>query len=350
MAFSIDTGTSFSRRKTPVTASSDALVRTSHLGPSHLPLVVEPEVEGVGLIQWCETHAEKIDAMLNNFGAVLFRNFGLETIEQFQAVIQAACGPLLEYKERSSPRTELKDNVFTSTDYPADRSIFLHTEQSYNHTFPLRIAFFCVEQPAAGGETPIADTRRVLKRISARTRARFEDKGYLYVRNFGVGAGLSWQEAFQTIDRQEVERHCRNNFILFEWLSDDRLRTRQLRPVIANHPSGDQAWFNHLTFFHISTLEADIRRQMLEIFREEDLPNNTYYGDGSRIEPEVMDELRAAYVDEIVAFPWRKGDLLLLDNVLTAHGRSSFVPPRKIVVAMARPCTWTEVTHKNFYE
>ena len=344
MTIPIRSGISLSRQRTPVIASSDSLVRVSQLNSRGLPQVMEPILQGVGLIQWCQTHAQELDSMLNKAGAVLFRNFGIATVEQFRAAIEAACGPLLEYKERSSPRTEVKGNVFTSTDYPADRSIFLHTEQSYNYTFPLRIAFFCVTEPGKGGETPIADTRRVLKRIRPQTRARFEDKGYLYVRNFGGGAGLSWQEAFQTEDPQEVERHCRANLIDFEWVKEDWLRTRQLRPVIANHPGGDQAWFNHLTFFHVSTLEPDIREQMLETFREEDLPNNTYYNDGRRIEPEVMDELRAAYLEEAVAIPWKAGDLLLLDNVLTAHGRAPFTPPRTVVVAMARPFTWPEVS------
>jgi hypothetical protein len=62
---------------------------------------------------------------------------------------------------------------------------------------------------------------------------------------------------------------------------------------------------------------------------------NTYYGDGSPIEPKVLDQLRAAYNAETVSFPWQKGDLLMLDNMLVAHGRSPFVGPRQILVGMA---------------
>jgi alpha-ketoglutarate-dependent taurine dioxygenase len=313
------------------------------LNERRVPLVVEPEMEGLDLVCWAGAQRDFLNSKLSEAGAVLFRNFGVDKVDQFEAFVETTCGNLLGYKERSSPRTQLSGNVFTSTDYPPDRSIFLHTEQSYNQTFPLRIAFFCMTAPQAGGETPIADTRRVFRTIHTRTRERFEEQGYLYVRNFGSGVGLSWQEAFQTQDRQDVEKHCQNSLIDFEWLSEGRLRTRQLRPAVARHPSGDLAWFNHLTFFHVSTLEPDIQTQMLENFSEEDLPNNTYYGDGSRIEPEVMKELRAAYLAESTSFPWCAGDVLLLDNVLTAHGRSSFVPPRKVVVAMANPCTWPEL-------
>lgn len=342
----VEAGISFARKRKTV-VSDQSLVRTSYLDERRLPLVVEPEMDGVSLVHWAEAQREFIDSKLSESGAILFRNFGINKVDQFEAFVEASCGKLLEYKERSSPRTQVGGNIFTSTDYPPDRRIFPHTEQSYNHTFPLRIAFFCVTEPRSGGETPIADTRRVLQRIRPETRKQFEQQGYLYVRNFGSGVGLSWQEAFQTEDPQQVERHCRSSFIDFEWLPDGGLRTRQLRPVIARHPSGSRAWFNHLTFFHVSTLEADIQEQMLANFSEQDLPNNTYYGDGSRIAPETMDELRAAYLAESVSFSWRSGDVLLLDNVLTAHARSSFEPPRKVVVAMASPATWTELAERQ---
>jgi len=332
------------KQRRAVQASETDLIHKSYLDGRPLPVVVEPGIHQIDLARWAETNRDFIGATLANAGAILFRNFKIAKVTQFESVIKAACGELLKYTERSSPRSQVAGNVFTSTDYPAEQSIFLHTEQSYNYTFPLRIAFFCLTEPGRGGETPIADTRRVLKRIRPETRERFERLGYLYVRNFGSGIGLSWKEAFQTSDRIEVERHCRTSQIDFEWLPDGRLRTQQRRPVVAYHPSGVEAWFNHLTFFHVTTLEPDVRKHMLENFREEDLPNNTYYGDGSPIEAEVMEELRGAYLAESISFPWRAGDILLLDNVLTAHGRAPFTPPRKVVVAMTSPCSWPEIS------
>ena len=82
---------------------------------------------------------------------------------------------------------------------------------------------------------------------------------------------------------------------------------------------------------------------MLATFEEEDFPTNTYYGDGSAIEPSVLNELREAYQQELVIFSWRRGDILMVDNILTAHGRRPFVAPRKIVVGMAEPISWKDV-------
>jgi hypothetical protein len=166
----------------------------------------------------------------------------------------------------------------------------------------------------------------------------------MYVRNFGDGFGLSWQNAFQTTRRAVVEQYCRNNDIDFEWKANNRLRTRQVRRAVALHPrTRQESWFNHLTFFHVTTLEPVVRDSLLAEFGEEDLPNNTYYGDGTEIEDSVLAELREAYAAEAIMFPWQAGDVLMLDNMLTAHGRSPYVGPRKVAVGMAELVDWKNV-------
>jgi alpha-ketoglutarate-dependent taurine dioxygenase len=198
---------------------------------------------------------------------------------------------------------------------------------------------------ASGGETPIADTRKVLARISASVRNKFIADGYRYVRNFGNGLGLSWQTAFQTGDRRAVEDYCRRNDIEWEWKGGDRLRTSQVRPVLARHPvSSEPVWFNHATFFHVYTLDPMIRSRLLNDFGIEDFPNNTYYGDGSEIDPDIMCELRSAYEEEKVTFQWHEGDVLMLDNMLVAHGRGPYKGARKVVVGMSGSCSWSNVS------
>jgi len=305
-----------------------------------LPLVIQPAVSGLALEKWGTENKELIAKLLYRFGALLFRNFGLNTPNDFQTVVKKIGGEPLNYMERSSPRSEVVQGVFTSTDYPANQSIPPHNENSYAMTVPLKLFFFCETPPAKQGETPIVDTRRVLHRLSKATLERFQQKKWMLVRNLhgGAGAGYSWQSAFQTDNPKAVEDYCRSHHILFEWLPKNHLRIRQIRAAVEAHPyNGEQSWFNHAAFFHISSFEPKMRDALLAAYGNDGLPNNTYYGDGAQIEPAVMDDVRAAYQAEQVAFPWQKGDLLMIDNILVAHARAPYQPPRKILVALTEP-------------
>jgi alpha-ketoglutarate-dependent taurine dioxygenase len=159
----------------------------------------------------------------------------------------------------------------------------------------------------------------------------------MYVRNYGDGLGLPWHEVFQTTERDEVEEHCRRAEIVCEWKGGDRLCTRQVRPAVRTHPkSGEWVWFNHALFFHVSSLDAETRDAFAGLSADE-LPFNTLFGDGTSIDVSLMEEIREAYKQATVSFAWQMGDVLMLDNMLVAHGREPFVGPRKVVVAMADP-------------
>jgi alpha-ketoglutarate-dependent taurine dioxygenase len=319
--------------------SQDEIVRTEKLASgTNLPLQILPNLEDLDFISWARSNREWIQSLLMRHGGLLFRNFRITSPSEFEKFVTAVSGDPLVYKEQTSPRSRVHGNIYTSTEYPPEHVIFLHNENSYSSTWPLKIMFFCVVAPREGGETPIADVRRVLARIPKAIRERFEEKGWMLVRNFGTGYGLPWQKAFQTEDKEEVDAHCAANGIQAEWLCGDRLRIRQRRAALHKHPvTGEEVWFNHATFFHISTLPPEIRAGLQAELPEEDLPYNTYYGDGIAIEPQVLDTLREVYLQETIKFPWQQRDLLLLDNMLVAHGRSSVRGLREIVVGMGEP-------------
>jgi alpha-ketoglutarate-dependent taurine dioxygenase len=324
---------------------TDGLIRAECLQSTGLlPLVIRPGANGVNLIAWAMANRAYLEENLLRHGAILFRDFGMRSVGDFEGFVGAASNEVMEYRERSSPRHEVGDRIYTSTDYPASQQIFPHNEHSYSLAFPIKLFFFCEIPAARGGETPLVDCRRVLQRIDAEIRERFERRKWMYVRNFGEGFGLSWQTVFQTSDKSAVEAYCRKNAIECEWKSGNRLRTRQVRPVLARHPrSGEAVWFNHMTFFHVSTLEPTVRDVMLASFEEEDLPNNTYYGDGAPIEPEALEHLRQAYLQEMVPLAWQPGDIVMLDNMLTAHARASYLGPRKVLFAMSDTYTRDDI-------
>lgn len=324
-------------RRKAVNLSAEALVKTDYLHAGQtFPLVLRPALADVNLISWAADNRAFIETQLLGHGAILFRDFKVETVDEFEQFARSISGELLGYRERAAPRVEVGKNIYTSTEYPADHPIPLHHEMSYSHNWPTKIWFFCVQPPAERGATPIADDRKVFQLLRPEIKEKFMRKKVMYTRNYGEGVDLTWQEAFQTTDREVVEAYCRRSYTEFRWKDENRLHTRQTRQAVATHPAlGQTVWFNHAHMFHISNLEAAVREALLAEFSEDELPRNAYYGDGSPLEDAVLDEIREVYREASVTFPWQKGDILMLDNFLASHGREPFKGPRKIVVAMS---------------
>ena len=315
-------------------------VRSKAPAGSDLPVLMTPANAGEDLLCAVERLRPQVEESLLVTGGVLMRGFSVPAVETFQQFASAFGHPLLKYEFASTPRSAVSAStgagVYTSTEYPAHQSIPLHNEQAYTREWPMKIWFHCVTASPEGGETPIADSRAVYRRMPENIRKLFEP-GILYVRNFGE-MDVPWQKVFNTGRRAEVEAFCERSGITWEWKDDDGLRTKQLCQAIETHPvTGEHVWFNQAHLFHISAREAEEREVLEEIYGIDNVPRNTFFADGSTISDEIFAEVRGVLDAETVAFPWEEGDVLMLDNMLVAHARSPFKGPRKVIVAMAEP-------------
>ncbi|MFY1636705.1 TauD/TfdA family dioxygenase [Solwaraspora sp. WMMB335] len=309
-------------------------MHVSELPGQSLPAVIEPDGDQ-SIIDLIKENRSDVRALITQAGAVLFRGFDVGGPSGLQDAVRALSGAPLDYTERSSPRSSISGNVFTSTDYPESEEIFLHNECSYQKSWPQKVFFYCIQPAQTQGATPFADVREVFRRIDPSVAEEFVRRKWMYVRNFSEMGG-SWQYFYDTDDRGQVERYCRGQGIDVEWVGADGLRTRAVREAVHPHPvTGEQVWFNHATFFNISTLPPIYQEEMLDMFGAENLPTNSYYGDGGEIPADVMKHLQDAYRSALTRFDWREEDLVVIDNMLTAHGREPYTGPRRIAIAMA---------------
>jgi alpha-ketoglutarate-dependent taurine dioxygenase len=310
------------------------------------------EVEGVSndasrefqvdaLREWKEENAEFLKEKLLVHGAVLMRNFGVNTVSHFDEFLQLfKASTLLDYVGGNSPRTKLSKGIYTSTEYPADQIISLHNELSYSEQWPDHLFFSCQTPPVEHGNTLIADSRKVLQLLDPEVVEMFETRKVKYIRNLhgGRGIGPSWQDTFETQDRDEVTEICKKSNIELLWKADGSLRTSQIGPGVEVHPiTKEKVWFNQADQFHPSNHPIRSYEALMHMYKGQlgNFPTHACFGDDCAIEGEVLDNVRAAFKTQTVYFPWQQGDVLVIDNMLTAHGRAAYSGPRKILVAMS---------------
>ena len=304
-----------------------------------LPLVAEPGGGIAGspeaLSIWAADERATLDGWLHRAGAVLFRGFGFADAATFRAFAEAVRPALRNYVGGDSPRHQVARQVYTSTEFPADLEIHLHNELSYAGWWPERLFFFCRIAAASGGETPLADGRRIYARMEPAVRRRFAERGIRYIQrlhdgNGPPGPGRSWQETFETAEAAAAEAHCRAAGASFAW-TPRGLETTTAGPGVLTHPvTGEVCWFNQADQWHQA---SDGVKQRAGGAGE--AACHATFGDGAPIAAADIAAVRAAYRACEVALPWAAGDVLVIDNRLALHGRKPFAGPREVLVAMA---------------
>ncbi|MEO1131518.1 MAG: TauD/TfdA family dioxygenase [Cyanobacteria bacterium J06639_1] len=316
---------------------------TSHLAANvSLPLVVTPGDRDwtlPDLLDGLREHRDWFDRSLLESGGLLFRGFPTHSSAEFEAFVAAIDAKMLPYTQGTSPRRRVRNMVYNSTEYPANKVIELHNEMSYTHHPPSKVFFYSDIAAKTGGETPIADSRKVYQKLDPVIRDRFVDKQICYTRTMHAGEGFSilgksWRETYETEDRDEVEAYLTAADMDFRWLEDGSLQTRQVCPAAIAHPvSGEMAWHSQAHLLHVSNF-GKTGETLQAMVGEERFPVNSYYGDGTAIAPEDLAAIRELLWQEATIFPWQEGDVLVLDNLLVAHGRTPFKGKRRTLVAM----------------
>jgi alpha-ketoglutarate-dependent taurine dioxygenase len=299
--------------------------------------------DGISIPDFVELYKNDQQALrekLHTHGALVFQGISIGSVADFEKLTGGLSKKFRNYVDGSYPRKQLSSHVYISTEYDPNFEITQHNELSYSVKWPELLYFGCIIPTKEGGETPLADSRRILDRMNPDLLEEFERKQVKYIRNLhsGEGMGPSWQETFETTDPKVVEQYCKEAEIDYIWKKNGNLKLVHNRPSTRSHPvTGEKVWFNQVDQFHPSHFRAEIYDMLMMLADgvEEDLPLYASFGDGTPISDEVIKEVRRTIEKGLIVRPWQQGDFVIVDNMLVCHGRKPYTGDRQIVVSMA---------------
>jgi hypothetical protein len=305
------------------------------------PLALEcrtPSATLSATAKWIADRREQLLDQAEQHGAVLFRGFPLTTAQDFDAFIAAFSLTNFPYYESLSNavRVNWTERVFSANEAPPEVTIFFHHEMAQTPIFPAKLFFFCQQPAEDGGETPVCRSDILFERL-VDTCPQFardcEEKGLQYTNVMPAendpnsGMGRSWQSTLGAATREQAEQRLRSLDYSWEWQPDGCLRaTTPVLPAVRKLPSGRKAFFNQL----IAAFRGwkDARNDPAKAIR---------FGDGTPLDREAV-QVAISLADEL-AFdvPWQRGDVVLVDNFVTMHGRRTFRGTRKVLASLADP-------------
>lgn len=328
--------------------------KLSYLNPQKFPLVLEPEKEEdkfEDLIELIKEQKEELEQKLLESGGLLLRGFPVDSSSKFQDVIASlGLGHFLNYIGGDSPRVKVTGEVYTSTEAPPNVKIPLHNELSFVNHYPKHIYFYCETPPEQDGETIIGDAREVLKGVDPEVLKKLKEKGIKYTSRYYFKSKImdfvnsfkkshkSWIDVFETDDKKKVEELCKENAFDFKWNPHDWIEISQHRPPVIEHPkTGETVWFNQIHLYDFNPRLLGLPLYVLAklfYFRKHTLLHEVCYGDGTPIPQKDIYHILDVLDQNTIKFTWKKGDVMILDNILAMHGRATFTGKRRVLTAL----------------
>ena len=329
-------------------------VRLTEPFPGNPPLLIEPLDDDLRsdfavARRWMGEHREAIEQALLGFGAIIWRGFPIASSENFAGLLDEFEPYAQGYAGGTSDRKVVTGNVMEATRTPPEVTIPLHQEMSYMPSGPRLVAFYCREPSLTGGETVICDMRGLLEALPSPLRHKLTTHEVEYVRNMrseavddwraeAIYRHPTWQYRFETEDPAAIEVLLKERGAQFEWHGDGSLSFWTRVPGITTHPvSGDVLYFNQMNsqVQHPLTIGEE-RAAAIDVAYGTTTPRaySVRFSNGEALSEAEFMAIHAAFEARKIAFPWQAGDVMLLENRLTAHGRNPFTGSRDVQVML----------------
>lgn len=322
------------------------------------------------LSEWYSNNENFFQESLNEFGGVLFRNFNLQSPEDFDQVFGNFHADMddAQVYVGTAPRKRIANtrHVSSASEIKRFATIPTHLELPYTPVPPRRIYFFAQNpNTPPGGQTMLTDFREVWRQFPENVKAKVESLGMSYERwyfNRDKGRKMdvlktkSWQDMFDTTDRAVAESLAAKENFTVAWNDNGEIQLTHDAVCIRKHQhTGDEYWSTHFNVLHGPTFAVPFAWSA-QIFQSKQSAfmalishlivtarawlgygygHNMLYGDGSEISLDEAMEIRRTISRQSWIYDHQIGDLVMLDNHRLAHGRTPwFDGDRTVLVAL----------------
>ncbi|KAI7741351.1 hypothetical protein M8C21_029256 [Ambrosia artemisiifolia] len=322
----MDTATFFREEKLPEQKSyGDGLLFPAVLSPTGNANITVFEEAIKSEKQWLES-------LLQRSGVILFRGFHVTSPSDFNDVVEAFGFPELVYMGGRASRTKVVGRIYTANESPVDKQIPFHHEMAYLPDFPSKLFLFCAEEPGMGGETPVVLSHLVYVKMKERhpeVVAQMEKHGLTYKKIMSDEdhplsfSGGSWKSAYMTDDKNVAEERAAKQGTKLEWMGNAvKIIMGPLPAFRLEKESQRITWFNTLVSSNAGPMK-------------DDHDTHVELGNGDLLPAHAVKDCVKIMEEECVAIPWKKGDVMLVNNLMVLHGRRPLLkPPRQILASL----------------
>lgn len=312
-----------------------------HCGDSVFPRVIVNDGSVTNLDEcheWINAHLEELESELRASGAILFRGFPLDSAESFDTFSSAFAYPNFTYKESLSNavRINFTERVFTANEAPKDVEIYLHHEMAQTPISPSKLFFFCKTAAEQGGATPLCRSDLLFNELAKQVPSLaqdFESKGLKYTTHMpgeddhNSGQGRSWKSTLSVDSQEQAEQKLAELGYTWTWTDNQGLRaTTPVLPAVVDLGKGVKVFYNQLIAAYMGWKGV-----------KENPASAITFGDGTHIPVEGLELISSLASQFTFDLPWQDGDVALVDNYMTMHGRKAYSGERKrqVLVALA---------------
>ncbi|MEG3767200.1 TauD/TfdA family dioxygenase [Alteromonas sp. 14N.309.X.WAT.G.H12] len=296
-------------------------------------------------VAFIQQNQQALEARLDKAGALLFRGFPIDSAETFDVFSQGFGYPNFTYQESLSNavRINFTERVFTANEAPKEVEIFLHHEMAQTPISPSKLFFFCQSAAEKGGATPLCRSDMLFAELEKEDPSlanTFKEKGVKYTTTMPAandansGQGRSWKSTLSVETKEAAEQKLKELGYSWKWLDDGSLcAITPVLPAVIELSDGSHAFYNQLIAAYLGWKGV-----------RENPSSAITFGDGTPIPKDGLE--RIAQLSEQFTFDlqWQDGDVAIVDNYRTMHGRRPYSGERKRQVLVALVASQTPIS------